>query len=138
MGTEVNLVLAPQLHAVHCSLLLRSRPRSAGHAQAQSGSLRWLLLRLQLIINQEMQPSATADSFTAPTSGATIGRDVGADGGGAAAFAERAGLLFRIAARLKRLADQYRLAVVTVNQVSDVMTGPDGAAIAPVSRRGRA
>ena len=56
-----------------------------------------------------------------------------ADGGGAAAFAERAGLLFRIAAQLKRIADQYQLAVVTVNQMSDVMTGPDGAAIAPVS-----
>ena len=61
-----------------------------------------------------------------------VARDVGADGGGAAAYAERAGQLFRIAAQLKRIADQYQLAVVTVNQVTDVMTGPDGVAITPV------
>ena len=59
-------------------------------------------------------------------------RDVGADGAGAVAYAERAGQLFRIAAQLKRIADQYQLAVVTLNQVSDVMTGPDGVAITPV------
>jgi len=47
-------------------------------------------------------------------------------------YAERAGQLFRIASQLKRIADQYQLAVVTVNQVSDVMTGRDGVVIATV------
>ncbi len=50
-------------------------------------------------------------------------------------YAERAGQLFRIASQLKRIADQYQLAVVTVNQVSDVMTGRDGVAIAMVCLR---
>ena len=62
----------------------------------------------------------------------SLARDVGADGGGPSVYAERAGQLFRIASHLKRIADQYQLAVVTVNQVSDVMTGRDGVAIAPV------
>lgn len=34
-----------------------------------------------------------------------------------AAYATRAGLLFRVAALLKRYADEYQLAVVVTNQV---------------------
>ena len=50
-----------------------------------------------------------------------------------AAYAERASLLFRIAALVKRYADQYQLAVVCVNQVSDVITATNGTTKNPVS-----
>lgn len=43
-------------------------------------------------------------------------------------------MLFRITALLKRYADQYELAVLCVNQVSDVMKGLNGASRAPVSQ----
>lgn len=42
-------------------------------------------------------------------------------------------MFFRVAALLKRFADEYQMAVVCVNQVSDVMTALDGSAKAPVS-----
>ena len=51
--------------------------------------------------------------------GAADGGEPGQESGGAAmaAYATRAGLLFRLAALLKRYADEYQLAVVVTNQV---------------------
>lgn len=62
-------------------------------------------------------------------------RDAGIEGAGRASYANRAAMFFRVAALLKRYADVYQLAVVCVNQVSDVMTAPDGTAKAPVNPR---
>ncbi|KAK9827974.1 hypothetical protein WJX81_003621 [Elliptochloris bilobata] len=60
------------------------------------------------------------------------GRDCG--GGGLAAYAARAELLFRLAALLKLYADEFRLAVVVINQVTDVVGDERSGRTAPLCR----
>lgn len=65
----------------------------------------------------------------ATTAGGGGGGDAAAaSASGASAYGARAGAMFAAAATLKRLADVHRLAVVAVNQVSDVVAGGDGPA----------
>ena len=58
--------------------------------------------------------------------GAAAGGAPGGAGAAAAAYGARAGLLFRIAALLKRYADEFQLAVVVTNQARP---GPGAAAL---------